>query len=105
MVDDGDTGEDDAPAEADRTRPPDRPGLSDRLPTILVGAAAVVMIALIVGLVLQSVRASDLSGEQDAQRAAKKAAGEFAEAVYGYDHRDLEASLDDILNLVTDDYA
>ena len=75
------------------------------VPTALVAGLGLVMVLLIVGLVIQTLRANDLSQEDDDRRAVGRTAGEFTEAVYGYDHEDMEGSLEDILALTTDEYA
>ena len=74
-------------------------------PTALMVGLGLVMILLIVGLVIQTSRASDLSSDEDERRAVGRAAGGFTEAVYGYDHEDMQESLAAVLEHATDEYA
>lgn len=82
------------------------------LPPLVAGACLVVALAAVVLAVVQSGAAGDARDERDAvtaaqddERSARLVAAQFGETFFTYDHRDVEASTEALLGLVTDEYA
>jgi hypothetical protein len=82
------------------------------VPLAAIAAVLVVALAAAALAVVQTTAAGDAREERDAvtaaqddERSARLVAAQFGETFFTYDHRDVEASTEALLGLVTDEYA